>query len=257
MESIDQLIDVLVRLRHPKTGCPWNQEQNFEKIAYYTLEEAYEVVDAVERKDYEDLCEELGDLLLQVVYHAQIASEQGLFKFEDVVQSIVDKMVHRHPHVFKGIEAGDNAELARRWDTDKAQMRKQRGQHRVFDGIARNLPPLRIAHKLQSRARHSGFDWKQPVDVLEKIDEEVLELRMAIANDDNIAEEIGDLLFTVVNLSRHFSINAEDALRKANRKFERRFNCIEEKLEAQGRNLNDASSEEMNDLWEEVKSDNL
>ncbi len=245
----------MARLRDPETGCPWDREQGFETIAPYTVEEAYEVADAIERGDYQDLRDELGDLLLQVVYHARIASEQGLFDFEDVTRAVVVKMVRRHPHVFGDLEAGDAAELARRWDADKARVHEQRGRRGVLDGIARNLPALRRAHKLQSRAAHNGFDWKDGDDVFAKLDEELAEVRVAAAGGNGLAEEIGDLLFTVVNLSRHFSIDAEDALRRAGHKFERRFGRVEEKLKARGRVPRDATLEEMDDLWEEVKAE--
>ena len=243
------------RLRDPETGCPWDRKQSFETIAPYTIEEAYEVVDAIERGDHQGLCDELGDLLLQVVYHAQIARDQGLFDFEDVVRAVTAKMTRRHPHVFGDLEVGDDTELARRWEADKAHVRKEKGQRGTFDGIARNLPALRIAHKLQSRAAHHGFDWEESTDVFAKVDEEVAEVRAAISEGNGIADEIGDLLFTAVNLSRHFSIDAEGALRKANLKFERRFNRVEEKLEARGRRLRDATLEELDGLWDEVKAE--
>ncbi len=245
----------MARLRDPETGCPWDREQSFETIAPYTLEEAYEVADAIERGDHQDLCDELGDLLLQVVYHAQIARERGLFDFEDVARAIVAKMVRRHPHVFDDFEAADDAELERRWEADKARTRAAQGRHGVFDGVARNLPALRAACKLQSRAAHCGFDWKNRSGVFGKLDEELAEVREAAAGNGGLAEEIGDLLFTVVNLSRRFSINAEDALRKANRKFERRCGRVEDKLKARGRTLAGATPGEMDELWEEVKAE--
>ncbi len=240
------------RLRDPETGCPWDRKQGFQTIAPYTLEEAYEVVDAIEREDYPGLREELGDLLLQVVYHAQIASEKRLFDFRDVVDSITAKMIERHPHVFGDLEAGDDAELARRWDYGKQQVYKQRG-HGTFGGIARNLPALRLAHKLQSRVACKGLDWEKSSDVLAKLDEEAAELRVALERNEGIAEELGDLLFTLVNLSRHLSIDAEDALRQSSRKFENRVCFIEEQLEAQGRNWESVSQEELESLWEQAK----
>ena len=252
---LDDLLQVMARLRDPETGCPWDRKQSFETIAPYTIEEAYEVADAIARGDYEDLRDELGDLLLQVAYHAQIASERGLFDFEDVSRAIVAKLVRRHPHVFGELQAGDDAELARRWEADKARTRKQRGRHGAFDGLARNLPALRMAHKLQARAAQDGFDWKEGVEVLAKLDEELDEVRQAVAVGDGLVEEIGDLLFTVVNLSRRFSIDAETALRKANRKFETRFNRVEDKLKTQGRGLRDATLQELDALWEEVKAE--
>ena len=188
-------------------------------------------------------------------YHAQIAHEKGLFNFEDVARTVTAKMMRRHPHVFGDLEVSDDAELMPRWEADKARTRKEKGQNSVFDGMARNLPALRRAHKLQSRAARNGFDWKESADVLVKVDEELAEVREAIGEGNGLASEIGDLLFTIVNLSRHFSIAAEDALRKSNLKFERRFSRVEEKLKAQGRGLHDANLEELDDLWEEVKAE--
>ena len=258
MESIDRLLEIMRRLRDPETGCPWDRKQGFQTIAPYTLEEAYEVVDAIEREDYRELREELGDLLLQVVYHAQIASEKKLFDFGGVVDSIATKMIRRHPHVFGGLEAGDDAagddaELARRWDRDKEQARKRR-RGGAFDGIAKNLPALHLAHKLQSRMAYKGLDWEKSSDVLEKLDEEVAELHTALERNDGIAEELGDLLFTLVNLCRHLSVGAEDALRKSNRKFEKRVGFIEEKLKTQGRDWESVSPEELEVLWKQAKS---
>ena len=252
---IDRLLDVMTRLRDPQTGCPWDRRQSFETIAPYTIEEAYEVADAIERGDYRDLRDELGDLLLQVIYHARIASELGHFDFKDVVRSITAKMVRRHPHVFDDLDALDDAELAQRWEADKAHVRGERGQHGVFDGIARNLPALREAYKLQSRAARYGFDWRNAAGVFDKLDEELAEARSSVAGGDDPAEEIGDLLFTVVNLSRHFSISAEDALRQASRKFERRFAQVEDRIKASGRTLDDVTLGEMDTLWEEVKAE--
>ena len=258
MDSVRCLLEVMARLRNPETGCPWDLKQDFKSISSYTLEEAYEVVDAIERCDYPDLCDELGDLLLQVVYHARIAAERGLFDFEDVVRSVTAKMVRRHPHVFGDFEPGDDAELSLRWEDDKARSRRRRGRHGVFDGIARNLPALRVAHKLQQRAADRGFNWRHCDEMLNKLDEELAEVRNAVASGD-LEEEIGDLLFTVVNLSRHFSIDAEYALRQANRKFERRFSRVVEKLrsrlKAQERDERDVSVEELDTLWDEVKNE--
>ena len=260
MKGVGKLLDLMKRLRDPETGCPWDCKQEFHTIAPYTLEEAYEVVDAIDREDHQGLCEELGDLLLQVVYHSQIANEKKLFDFDDVVNSIVDKMIRRHPHVFGDLESGDDAELAQRWERDKEKTRGKQGHHGVFDGIARNLPALRLADKLQNRAASKGFDWEESSGVLEKLDEEVCELRDAIDKNgadknNDVAEEIGDLLFTIVNLSRHFSIDAEDALRRSGRKFTRRVGLIEEKLRIRKRDWRHIAPEELNDLWEQVKAE--
>ncbi len=256
-QDITTLLAIMQALRTPVTGCPWDLEQDFASIAPYTLEEAYEVLDAIERSNMGDLREELGDLLLQVVYHAQMAREAGHFQFADVVEAINTKMVRRHPHVF-----GDGAARAagvqkgfweRAKDAERAGTDKQR--QRVLDDVPAALPALVRALKLQKRAARVGFDWPEVAQVLDKIIEEAQEL--AEARDqlsvDKQMEEFGDLLFVMVNLGRHLGLDAEDALRKANSKFARRFNYIEDQLKASGSSVDEASLEDMDQIWNEIR----
>jgi len=259
---IQRLLQVMARLRDPEGGCPWDLEQDFASIAPYTIEEAYEVADAIARGDLEHLKDELGDLLLQVVYHAQMGKEAGLFDFDEVAAAIADKMIRRHPHVF-GSAAVDGARAqSRAWEAVKASERASRAgaaesQHGVLDDVPLALPALVRAAKLQRRAARVGFDWPEPVQVLDKLDEEIAELRAELAgqaNRDRLSDEIGDLLFAVVNLARHLELDGETALRQANAKFERRFRAIEAALRARGRRLEDASLEEMEELWQEAKA---
>ena len=256
-QDITTLLAIMQALRTPVTGCPWDLEQDFASIAPYTLEEAYEVLDAIERSNMGDLREELGDLLLQVAYHAQMAREAGHFQFADVVEAINTKMVRRHPHVF-----GDGAARAagvqkgfweRAKDAERAGTDKQR--QRVLDDVPAALPALVRALKLQKRAARVGFDWPEVAQVLDKIIEEAQEL--AEARDrlsvDKQTEEFGDLLFVMVNFGRHLGLDAEDALRKANSKFTRRFNYIEDQLNASGSSVDEASLEDMDEIWNEIR----
>lgn len=257
--NIERLIEVMERLRHPEEGCPWDRQQTFATIAPYTLEEAYEVADAIAREDVAELREELGDLLFQVVFHAQMAREAGQFDFADVVAAIVDKMTRRHPHVFGDVEIADAAEQTRRWETQKAAERAAKSAGRlpsVLDGVAVALPALTRAEKLQKRAARVGFDWPDIAGVLDKVQEELAEVEAELATaaaPTAVAEEIGDLLFAVVNLARHAGVEAETALRGANLKFERRFHAVEQALAAQGKRPEQASLEEMDALWERSK----
>ena len=269
---IDQLRDIMRQLRDPDTGCAWDLAQNFKSIAEFTLEEAYEVVDAIERGDIEDLKDELGDLLLQVVFHAQMASEQDLFNFDDVAQAISDKMLRRHPHVFGDVVFATEHELKASWEAIKAEERRQKlaRQHvdphkldveqptrpvSALDGIAPNLPALKRADKTQKRAARVGFDWPDINPVWDKLAEEATEVREAIdtGEQDTIEDEIGDLLFTVVNLARHAGIDSEAALRRASLKFERRFRDVE--LQAAGANkmLVNMPLSELDALWDKAK----
>ena len=254
--AMDRLLDVMRRLRDPETGCPWDIEQDFVTIAPYTIEEAYEVADAIERGDWGDLRGELGDLLLQVVFHAQIASDRGLFAFEDVADDIAAKMVARHPHVF-GDEDRDKsaAQQTRDWEAIKAAERAAKSQTGVLDGVAAGLPALLRAVKLQKRAARVGFDWPDSVQVLDKITEEVAELNEAAEAGarDQIAEEFGDLLFVMANLARHMNIDPEAALRGANAKFTRRFAAIETALSRDGRSPEESDLAEMDALWDAAK----
>jgi MazG family protein len=253
--SIDTLLAIMRELRRPEGGCPWDLEQTFETIAPYTIEEAYEVADAIERKDMASLADELGDLLLQVVYHAQMAAELRAFAFEDVVEAICQKMVRRHPHVF-GDARARGARMAKGfWEKMKTAERMEQGaeqEHSVLSGVPTALPALSRAVKLQSKAARVGFDWPSSDEVLAKIEEETAELRAA--SETKREEELGDLLFALVNYARHVSLDPEAALRKANAKFEQRFSYIERRLRAKGRSPAESNLAEMDALWNEAKA---
>jgi len=255
MTATDRLLDIMARLRDPETGCPWDVQQSFATIAPYTVEEAYEVADAIERDDMPALRDELGDLLLQVVFHAQMACEAKLFDFHDVADTISDKMVRRHPHVFAGTVAETGHEVHHNWEAIKAGERADKGRHGTLDDVPVALPALMRAEKLQRRAARVGFDWPEAGQVLDKIEEEVGELRaeLAGADHDRVEDEIGDLLFAVANIARFLKVDPEAALRRTNAKFERRFRYIEERLAARGQSLPDASLDEMEELWQEAK----
>jgi len=256
--GVARLREIMRRLRDKDTGCPWDIVQTFETIASYTIEEAYEVADAIHRGEMAELEGELGDLLLQVVYHAQMAEEDGAFTFDDVTRAISDKMVRRHPHVF-GDESRDKTpeKQTRDWEEIKAAERRARGEVResALDGVASALPGLTRAVKLQNRAARVGFDWPHRHDVLEKLVEETHELTAEIeAGDlDAVEDEFGDLLFVMANLARHLRVDPEAALRRTNAKFERRFRAIEERLARMGRTPVESDLEEMDALWDAVK----
>ena len=256
LAPIDRLLAIMARLRDPDGGCPWDLEQDFRSIAPYTIEEAYEVADAIERGAHGELKDELGDLLLQVVFHAQMAREDGLFDFSDVCRSINDKMIRRHPHVFGDAETRDSETQTVEWEAIKAAERagSDKGDG-VLDDVPVALPALKRAQKLQKRAARVGFDWPDAERVLEKVDEELAEVREAIAarDADAIAEEIGDLMFVCANLGRKLKVDAETATRDANAKFERRFRYIEAALKSQGRTPDEASLDEMEALWNDAK----
>ena len=251
--GIERLLYIMRRLRDPDTGCPWDIEQNFNSIAPYTIEEAYEVADAIARGDMVDLKGELGDLLLQTVYHTAIGEEQGLFTFHSVADAISDKMVARHPHVF-GAQSRDKtaAQQTIDWETIKAAERAQADQTRALDGVALGLPALTRAVKLQKRAARVGFDWPNVEQVLDKLREEIGELTEA-ESAAHRHEEFGDLLFVMANFARHMDIDPEQALRDANDKFTRRFNSIEVKLQKDGRTPSQSNLAEMDALWDKVK----
>ena len=255
--DIQELLAIMRRLRDPKGGCPWDLEQNFATIAPYTIEEAYEVASAIEAKDYAALKDELGDLLLQVVFHAQMAGEAKMFAFEDVVRAICDKMIRRHPHVFAAGGAKTPEAVTVAWEEIKRRERegKVAAAASLLDDVPRALPALMRAIKLQNRAAEVGFDWPSAVHVTDKIAEETRELAEASASGRNakVAEEFGDLLFAMANLARHLKVDPEDALRAANAKFVRRFKAIESGLAAQGRKPEDASLDEMEALWQKAK----
>jgi ATP diphosphatase len=253
--GIERLLYIMRRLRDPDTGCPWDIEQSFSSIAPYTIEEAYEVADAIARGDMADLKGELGDLLLQTVYHTAIGEEEGLFTFHTVADAISDKMVARHPHVFGDQSRDKTAEQQTiDWETIKATERAQADQTRTLDGVALGLPALTRAVKLQKRAARVGFDWPDVEQVLDKIREEIDELKAA-ESAAHRHEEFGDVMFVMANLARHLNIDPEQALRDANQKFTRRFNGIEDKLQQDGRTPPQSDLAEMDALWEAVKQE--
>jgi ATP diphosphatase len=254
--DIARLIEIMAALRTPNTGCPWDLEQDFSTIAPYTLEEAYEVADAIARGDLDDLKDELGDLLLQVVFHARMAQEDAAFDFGDVVEGITTKLIRRHPHVFAD-EQGHTAEAVKGlWERIKAEEKAERGEAAetgALTGIPVALPALTRALKLQNKAGQVGFDWNDPRAVLAKIREEADEIEAELDNREAAAAEAGDLLFAVVNLVRHLQADPEGVLRATNLKFERRFAAIEKALAARGKRPEDATLEEMDALWDETK----
>lgn len=258
MSAIEELLDVMRSLRSPDGGCLWDQRQSFQTIAPYTLEEAYEVADAIARNDMSDLRLELGDLLFQVVFHAQMAEEIGEFDFNDVAAGIVEKMIRRHPHVFADAKFANETELKQAWEAEKARERidKKNAQTSALDDIAMALPALKRADKIQKRAARVGFDWSTVEPVREKILEELKEVDEAIAASDSDAaeDEIGDLLFAVVNLARHLNIDAEKALSRANRKFSDRFRQVEQLAEKREKFLSAMTPEELDELWNRAKS---
>jgi MazG family protein len=255
---IERLLEIMARLRDPETGCPWDMEQDFASIAPYTIEEAYEVADAIARGDMSDLREELGDLLLQVVFHSQMADEAGLFDFDAVTEAISDKMIRRHPHVFGDATERDSKTQTVAWEAQKAAERAAKGAQdpSLLADIPFALPALKRAEKLTKRAARVGFDWPDAERVFEKFEEEAAELRAALKAGDaeNAAEEMGDILFVCANLARKLDIDPETALRAANAKFERRFRSIEKALEEKGETLSEATLETMESLWLEAKA---
>ncbi len=268
--DISRLIEIMAALRAPVGGCPWDIEQSFETIAPYTIEEAYEVADAIERGDRGDLSEELGDLLLQVVYHARLAEEEGSFAFGDVVEAITSKMIRRHPHVFGSDEARSAGSAKGFWNAIKAEEKRLRAERRAAAGLATEsapgllgavpagLPPLARAVALQKKASTVGFDWNDPHAVIAKMREEIgeveAELDAAERQPERLKDEVGDLLFAVVNLARHLDIDPDAALRGTNEKFRRRFGHIETSLAAEGRSLGEATLDEMEALWVAAKT---
>jgi ATP diphosphatase len=263
--DIAGLIAIMAALRTPGSGCPWDLEQNFETIAPYTVEEAYEVADAISRHDFDDIKDELGDLLLQVVFHARMAQEQNAFAFPDVVQAITEKLIRRHPHVFGDKGGMNTGEVNVQWEEIKAEEKAARakagrspapGRGGALSGVSSGLPALSRALKLQQKAGKVGFDWNDPKAVLAKIREEADEIgaELATGAQAKVAGEIGDLMFAVVNLARHLDVDPESALRATNLKFERRFGAIEDALAAQGKTPADATLAEMDALWDQAKA---
>ena len=254
--DLQRLLAIMAQLRDPQSGCPWDVAQSFKTIAPYTIEEAYEVAEAAEADDAPALKDELGDLLLLVVFHARMAEEAGQFAFNDVAKAIADKMVRRHPHVFGDAEIDTAAAQTIAWEDQKAAERATKGAASALEGVGVGLPALSGAAKLQRRAARTGFDWPAVAPILEKIDEEIAELRGALTEGPaRIEDEIGDLLFSVVNLARRLETDPEQALRGACRKFERRFRGVEERLRAAGKPPGAAALDEMEEAWQAVKAE--
>ncbi|GIU33789.1 nucleoside triphosphate pyrophosphohydrolase [Shewanella schlegeliana] len=259
MGDTQPLLAIMQKLRDPKTGCPWDRAQDFQTIVPFTLEEAYEVADTIERMALDELPDELGDLLFQVVFYCQLGKEQGLFDFETVVSRICDKLTRRHPHVFEDLATTSTAEIKHHWEQLKAEERSQRSLDSVLDDIPLALPALSRSMKIQKRVARVGFDWAELKPVVakihEEIDEVIFEVEQETVDETKVLDEMGDLLFAVVNLARHLGVEPEKALRQANQKFERRFRGVEAYAQADGRALNDHSFEELDGYWNRVKLD--
>lgn len=263
--TLDDLKELMRRLREPETGCPWDIEQTYLSIAPSTIEEAYEVVDAIEKENYPHLKEELGDLLFQVIFYSQIATEEQRFHFDDVVSDLVVKLIRRHPHVFPdntlesrtggGRSPNDEEKIKHRWEALKKEEREAKGQVGLLEDIPVTLPAMTRAAKLQKRASSAGFDWPSMDGVLAQIEEELAEVKEAVQNKkpDAVKEELGDLIFSVVNACRHAKVDPESATRATNQKFEQRFRYIEQQLAEQGETPQEASLERMDQLWDEAK----
>ena len=258
-ELFAELVEIMARLRG-EGGCPWDREQTHESIKPYLIEETYEVLEAIDDQDLAKLCEELGDLVLQVVFHAQMAEEAEAFSIADVLASINDKLRRRHPHVFGDVKAETAQEVLFNWEQIKqAERRREKGEASLLDGVPRELPALLRAHRLQEKAARVGFDWAEAQEVLRKVEEELAELRVAMQaqGTDRMESEMGDLLFALVNLSRFIAVNPEEALRKTIARFIARFRFIEEELVRRGRSLKQASLQEMDALWADAKARGL
>lgn len=263
--NIDRLNEIMAQLRHPTDGCPWDVAQDFKSIARYTIEEAYEVADAIARDDREGLREELGDLLLQVVFHARMAEEEQAFDFDDVASAIADKMVRRHPHVFDTDNHDPDSSLRDNWETQKANERADKSRARgeepgLLDDVPIGLPALTRAEKLQKRAARSGFDWPDFGPVIAKLEEELGELKAEISDGgspERMADEMGDLLFSCVNLARHLKIDPEESLRGTNAKFERRFRHVEASIRGEGHDLEKVGLDVLEDRWQQAKKQGL
>jgi ATP diphosphatase len=260
LKNTQQLLEIMEQLRHPEQGCAWDLKQNFASLIPYLIEEAYEVADAIERNDIDDLRSELGDLLLQVVFHSQIAKEYGLFTFEEVSESISNKLIRRHPHVFADAVFHSDEERHRAWESAKEDEQRQKNQHKVVEsvlsGVAKNLPALIECEKIQNKAANHGFDWPTIEPVFDKVLEELDEIKHAWQSGDqaHIQEEVGDLLLVAVNLARHLNVNPEYALKQSTVKFSRRFNYIEQQVELSGRCLRDCELDELDAFWNEAKA---
>lgn len=256
MDGIKALIDVMARLRDPNGGCPWDIKQTFQSITPYTIEEAYEVADAIERDDMSDFKEELGDLLLQVVFHSQMAKEQGLFDVNEVAQAEADKLISRHPHVFGDQTAADAEAVMTIWNAQKDKEKADKGATRLLDAVTKGLPALMRAQKIHRKVAKVGFDWPSTDQVFDKMAEEVAELKQAVANKDqkNLVEELGDILFVCCVLAEHLDVDAETALRNANNKFISRFNKVEELMKVNSKEFGKTSLEQMDEYWNMAKA---
>ena len=259
--QVEKLLWVMTQLRDPDTGCPWDREQTFDTIVPYTIEEAYEVADAIEQGDMEDIKDELGDLLFQVVFYAQLGQEQDVFDFEAIAGAVADKLIRRHPHVFATESVTTEEELNANWERIKAEERAKKGKDQdtsILANIPAGMAPLMRAHKLQKKCAKVGFDWPEVGPVVDKIHEEIkevmVEAKSEVVNQDAVEDEIGDLLFAVVNLSRHLGVDAETALRKANVKFEKRFRHVENSFKEDKLSLKGATLDEMEARWQQAKS---
>ncbi|MDP6166334.1 MAG: nucleoside triphosphate pyrophosphohydrolase [Gammaproteobacteria bacterium] len=254
-DGMQRLLDIMVQLRHPDTGCAWDLKQDYRSILPHTLEEAYEVADAIESGDRQQLCDELGDLLFQVVFYCQLAREEGAFEFADVAQAMADKLVRRHPHVFADKVAGDSVTALANWEAIKAGERQAKAQFSALDDVPRALPGLQRAAKLQKRAANVGFDWASASQVMDKLDEEVAEVHEAFATEDtqHILEELGDIMFVVVNMCRHLDADPEQVMRAANEKFEVRFRHMEAALHDYGKDLSSMEIDDLEAAWQSTK----
>jgi len=254
-KEIEDLLSTFRSLRNPDTGCAWDREQTFKSIASCAIEEAYEVADAIDREDFKSLKSELGDLLFQVVFHAEMASEKGIFNLEDVINELNDKLIRRHPHVFSNEKALSSEESLNIWEDIKAQERKTQRLDSLMDDVPKNLPSLIRAKKLQKRAARVGFDWKDVNKVIDKIEEELEELKIEHSknNKDKLAEEVGDILFTIVNLTRHYDLDPEDIMRRSNLKFEQRFKAMEKYAVQNNLELKDMTVDQLEKVWQKIK----
>jgi nucleoside triphosphate diphosphatase len=265
--TLEDLLYLMARLRDPVDGCPWDRQQDFSSIAPYTIEESYELADAIANGNPSHIREELGDVLFQVIFHAQLGSEQGQFNFDTIVSGLVNKLVKRHPHVFPdavltartGQSNSDGAAVKEQWEAIKAKERNSRKQHSAMDDVPVNLPALSRAAKLQKRAARDGFDWQDSSGVVKKLQEELAELQQACDSEQqsDIAEELGDVLFSCVNLARHLAVDPESALASANRKFERRYRFIEQRLLEKGLSADSQDLDQLDLLWEQAKESGL
>lgn len=253
VEPIARLLHIMAQLRDPVSGCPWDLKQSYSTIVPYTLEEAYEVADAIARGNFDELKDELGDLLFQVVFYAQIAKEEGRFQFADCVTAICDKLERRHPHIFGNMSVSDADTVLKNWEALKSAERQQAGQHSVLDNIPQAMPALSRAYKLQKRCANVGFDWPDVAGCWEKVKEEILEVEQTAAASPELAEELGDLMFALVNVVRKHKLDPEAVLRAANNKFEQRFRAVEQALNAIDKTPEQSDLAEMDALWQQVK----